>query len=388
MDLRTAADVVALLKRNPVIAEAATVSEGRATGSDGIEVVVRQPEDQPAEGMRVLRITVLGAPGVVLDLVVAALQGLGFTLTGSPPIQQGRRSEIIPEAELAAWLRSEGQAKAFYYWRYNTQVVAVPTQSQDASFVFNELSADHQQVTIQGQATFRISEPKRAAQLFNFSIDPLTQAPLSDDREKVGRRVANLVQVATRGEIGTRPLEKALADAPLLAAAVSGVLGAGGMLGEMGVEILSVEFLSVRPTPEVAKALEAELRESLLRRADIAVYARRAATIDEERSIREKELASDKALEEQRKGMIELVGANSLREAENAAAARAIQADADADAQRKKLAVYAGLESRLLLAHAMRELADNAGNIGNLTITSELLSSLLNHDGTGRAGAN
>ena len=85
--------------------------------------------------------------------------------------------------------------------------------------------------------------------------------------------------------------------------------------------------------------------------------------------------------------MIELVGANSLREAENAAAARAIQADADADAQRKQLAVYAGLESRLLLAHAMRELADNASSIGNLTITSELLSSLLNHDGTGRAGA-
>jgi len=78
------------------------------------------------------------------------------------------------------------------------------------------------------------------------------------------------------------------------------------------------------------------------------------------------------------------VGANSLREAENAAAARAIQADADADAERKKLAVYAGLESRLLLAHAMRELADNAGSIGNLTITSELLASLLNHDGTGR----
>jgi hypothetical protein len=193
---------------------------------------------------------------------------------------------------------------------------------------YNELSADHQQVTIQGQATFRISEPKRAAQLFNFSVDPLTQAPLSDDREKVGRRVANLVQVATRGEIGTRPLEKALGDAPVLAAAVSGALGSGGMLAEMGVESLSVEFLSVRPTPEVAKALEAELRESLLRRADIAVYARRAATIDEERSIREKELASDKALEEQRKGMIELVGANSLREAENAAAARAIFATA------------------------------------------------------------
>ena len=30
----------------------------------------------------------------------------------------------------------------------------MPTQSQDVNFVFNELSADHQRVTIQGQATF------------------------------------------------------------------------------------------------------------------------------------------------------------------------------------------------------------------------------------------
>ena len=42
----------------------------------------------------------------------------------------------------------------------------------------------------------------------------------------------------------------------------------------------------------------------------------------------------------------------------------------------------------------MRELADNAGSIGNLTITSDLLASLLNdkasggEHGSGRAGAN
>jgi len=278
--------------------------------------------------------------------------------------------------------RGEGPGLAFFYWQYDTQVVAVPTQSQDVNFVFNELSADHQEITLQGQVTFRLAEPKRAAELFDFSIDPVTYRPLSDDREKVGRRIANLVQVATRDEITGRPLEQALAEAPRLAGTVTAALRGGPGLAEMGAELLTVEFLSVRPTPEVAKALEAELRETLLRRADIAVYARRAATVDEERAIREKELASDKALEEQRAEMIALQARNALAEAESAAAASRITAEAAADAEKQRLAVWSGIEPRALLAHAMRALAADAGKIGSLNVTTELLASLL--DGGGK----
>ena len=282
--------------------------------------------------------------------------------------------------------RGEGPGLAFFYWQYDTQVVAVPTQSQDVNFVFNELSADHQEITLQGQATFRLTDPRRAAELFDFSIDPVSYRPLSEDREKVGRRIANLVQVATRDEVTGRPLERALAEAPRLAGTVTAALRGGPGLAEMGAELLTVEFLSVRPTPEVAKALEAELRESLLRRADIAVYARRAATVDEERTIREKELAGEKTLEEQRREMIALQGANSLEEARNAASARAVAADAEADFQRKRLDVFRDVDPRALTALAIRELADNAGRIGNLTITSDILASLLDGRGPGRSG--
>ena len=271
----------------------------------------------------------------------------------------------------------EGLGLAFYYWRYNTQVVAVPTQSQDASFVFNELTSDFQEVTLQGQVTFRIKEPKLAAKLFNFSIDPMTDSYLSEDHEKPGHRIANLTQITTRMEVTKRTLQETLRDAPILAAAVAEQLQSGTALANMGVELLTADFLSVRPTPEVGKALEAELRESLLRKADEAIYARRAAAVDEERNIKEKELASDKALEEQRQGLIELQGTNSLREAQNNAQARAVSAKAEAEAAQMQLAVYRDLEPRALLAHAMRELGANAGNIGNLTITTELLASVL-----------
>jgi hypothetical protein len=127
----------------------------------------------------------------------------------------------------------------------------------------------------------------------------------------------------------------------------------------------------------VSKALEAELRESLLRKADEAIYARRAAAVDEERNIKEKELASDMALEEKRQGLISLQGTNLLREAENQAQARAVNAKAESEAAKMQLAVYRDLEPRALLAHALRELGANAGNIGNLTITTELLASVL-----------
>jgi hypothetical protein len=133
----------------------------------------------------------------------------------------------------------------------------------------------------------------------------------------------------------------------------------------------------VRPTPEVGKALEAESREALLRKADEAIYARRAAAVDEERTIKEKELASDAALEDKRQGLIELQGANTLKEADFQARARERAADAEAKTAELQLGVYRSLDPRALLAYALHELGANAGRVGNLTITTELLSELL-----------
>lgn len=279
-------------------------------------------------------------------------------------------------------LRSSGLGQAFFYWHYNTQVVAVPTQSQDASFVFNELTKDFQEVTLQGQVTFRIKDPKLTAGLFNFTIRPQTYEYLSEDRDKLGKRLTNLVQIETRAEVSQRTLQETLRDASLLSGAVSERLRAGSLLTSLGVELQSADFLSVRATPEVGKALEAELREALLRKADEAIYARRAAAVDEEKRIKEKELASDKALEEQRKDLIALQGANALTEAENAAKAREVSAEAEAKAAEMNLVVFKDVEPRKLLAYAIKEMS--GANIGNLTITTEMLASLLGDAGKGK----
>lgn len=272
----------------------------------------------------------------------------------------------------------EGAGLAFYYLQHSTQIVAIPTSSTDANFVFNEVTNNFQAVTIQGQFTYRIHNPQQAAALLNFTIDPRTRAAVSNDPERLPQRIANIIQMETRGEIQKRSLEETLRDSQTIAAGVLTRIRDAALLEPMGVELLSVYFLSAKPTPEVAKALEAEYRETLLRKADEAIYARRAAAVEEERKIKENELNTEITLEQRRQQLIELQGGNTLQEADNRGKAVEREATYKAKAMDMELAVYRALDPRTILALAMRELGQNAGNIGNLTITSEILAALLN----------
>jgi regulator of protease activity HflC (stomatin/prohibitin superfamily) len=277
-------------------------------------------------------------------------------------------------------VRREGMGLAFYYWRYNTQIVAVPTTAMDTNFVFNEITSNFQQVTFQGQLTYRIREPKQAAELLNFRIDPVTYTYATEDLKALAQKITNIVRIEARSEVEKRTLAEVLRDSRAIAKDVEQRVREAALLTPLGVELLGVFLLSARPTPEVAKALEAEYRESLLRQADEATYARRGAAVDEERKIKQKELESDKALEEQRQALIDLQGANALKEAENRGVALEKEAHYRARGAQMELTVLSAIDPRSLLAIALRDLGQNAGKLGNVTITSELLASLLNHD--------
>jgi hypothetical protein len=272
----------------------------------------------------------------------------------------------------------EGQGLAFFYLRHNTQVVAVPTSSVDANLVFNEVTSNFQAVTIQGQFTYRIHNPKRAAELLNFTLEPTTRRYTSNDPDRLAQRITNVIQMETRTEIQKRSLEEVLSQFEAIAAGAQGRIKGSNLLDALGVELLNVYFTSAKPTPEVAKALEADYRETLLRKADIAVYARRAAAVEEERKIKENELNTDIALEEQRRRLIDLQSENALREAQGRGKSLEEEARYRARAKQMELQVYGAIEPRKVLALALNELGQNAGRIGNLTVTSEVLAGLLN----------
>src|SRR6187399_2111289 len=78
----------------------------------------------------------------------------------------------------------EGVGLSFFYYAPTTSLVAVPIASTDAPFIFEETTADFQNVTLQGQVTYRVANPKRSASLMNFTLDPAGRRHVSEDPQK------------------------------------------------------------------------------------------------------------------------------------------------------------------------------------------------------------
>lgn len=263
-------------------------------------------------------------------------------------------------------IKKEGQGLSFFYWKPNTSIAAIPVVTIDANFIFNEITQTFQEVTIQGQLTYRVSDVKKIALLLDFSINPLSKKYSSDPFEKLTRRIINAVQMATRDEIQKFSLEDSLRKSENIAKVVLAKIKEDAMLNSIGIECLSIYLTSIKPTPELARALEAEYRESIQKKADEAIYSRRAAAVEQERVIKERELDSDIALEKERQKLVELEGNNTIKEAEY-----------QSKALNLGLVPYKELEPKLLLALGFKALGEKADKIGNLTITPDLLSSVL-----------
>src|ERR1041384_8231459 len=89
----------------------------------------------------------------------------------------------------------EGLGLSFFYYAPTTSLVAVPVGSGDVPFIFQETTADFQTVTIQGQVTYRVGEPRKLASLLNYTLAPNGHAYASDDPKKLPERVIHVINV-------------------------------------------------------------------------------------------------------------------------------------------------------------------------------------------------
>lgn len=259
-----------------------------------------------------------------------------------------------------------GRGLDLWYLPYNTSIAAVPVVSQDAQFIFNEATANYQEVAIQGQLSYRIDNPLEVAQQLDFTLDPKTGKYRSKDPDKLAQRLINAVQAHTRKGVSQIPLDQALITVRELASEVLAAVRREPDLQALGVVVENLHFTAVTATPEMRKALEADYREGLQRKADRAIYDRRAAALEEERKIRQRELNTDIELEERRKDLVEMQAQNSLKLAE-----------AEAKADELKLSPYGELAPQALVGLALKEWAANAGTIGNLSITPDMLGQIV-----------
>src|ERR1700730_8590348 len=232
----------------------------------------------------------------------------------------------------------EGAGLAFWYFAPSTSMIVVPTASVNEPFIFPEITSDFQEVTIQGQITYRVTDPRRTAALLNFTFGP-KGSYVSEDPKKLSQRLINQVQVTMRAEVQALSLKAGLVqDHP--------------PVKTLGLELLGLSLLAVKPRPETAKALEAEAREALLRRADEAIYTRRNAAVEQERTIKENELATEIAVENKKRQVRE-----AQMEAERSVQTRRLQM------QQEEMTGKIGLEEQnkafVVLASAnAREVAD------------------------------
>jgi regulator of protease activity HflC (stomatin/prohibitin superfamily) len=311
-------------------------------------------------------------------------------------------------------LKRQGPGLSFFYFAPITSLVAVPVASTDIPFIFKEVTSDYQEITIQGQVVFRVADPVRLSQMLNFTLDASNQKYMSDDPEKISPRIINQVQVLIRSELQVRPLRDVLKSFEELVRKVRASLAESNVLGSLGIEILDLSILAVKPTPETARALEAGIREQLLKEADEAIYDRRNSAIEQERAIKENELNTEIAVENKRrqireaqmeaeravqekkqmlmeeemagkvslegknKELVQLSAENARVEADAKAYSMAAVMDAVAKIDPKVLNSLAsmGMEPNQLIAASFRDLAGSAAKIGELNISPDLLREL------------
>ena len=263
-------------------------------------------------------------------------------------------------------IEKRGSGINFFYAPWSTSIAVVSTASQETPFIFKETTADYQEIAIQGALTYRLIEPEELAQRLDFTVDQRTGGYKTRDPEKLIERIVNAVQSHTRNAVNELALEQSLTQIKDISTSVLKAVGDSGDLHALGVVLETLHFNSVKASPEMQKALEADFRESLNKRADQAIYDRRFAASAEERKLKESEMNTEVELENRRKELVDTQARNNLALAE-----------ADAKAEEMRLDPYGSLPPQALVGLALKEWAGNAGNIGNLSISPDILERIV-----------
>ncbi|MBL0135908.1 MAG: membrane protease subunit, stomatin/prohibitin [Chitinophagaceae bacterium] len=317
-------------------------------------------------------------------------------------------------------IKKEGRGLSFFYFAPNSSIVAIPMGSNDLPFIFSESTNDYQTVTIQGQISYKISNPKTLADVLDFTVDG-NRLYKKNDIEKLNQRIINEAQTATSSFIHGIKLKDSIRSAKSIEGKILEGLKSSEAIGMLGIEILGANILAIQASPEMARALETETREKLQQEADQAVYERRNFAVEQERKIKESELNTEIAVEEKQKQIAEKQMETKIQNADNERKLREMKVEADISIENQRkllieqktkneraeaetqgyviettLKPYKDIDWKTLTALnnnpdpkfnislAFRQLAENADKIGNLNISPELLDSILNNKADSR----
>jgi hypothetical protein len=312
-------------------------------------------------------------------------------------------------------IKKEGTGVSCFYYAPATTLVSVPVGTIDQMFIFEEVTKDYQEITIQGQFTFQINDPKQIASQLDFSLDNSGTQYATDDPEKLPQRIVNIVKVLTRSELKELGLRDAVFASEIIREKVTLNLEQNLELKELGVSVIGLSILAIKANPETTRALESETKENILRKADEAIFMRRNAAVEQERTIKENELNTEIAVEEkkrqiretqmdaeravqekehqmqqsdmlakiglenEKKKLVSLESENNRNIADTKAYAMEVMLKtlSHLDPRVLQLIASAGMSPEQMISQAFQGLAENANKIGNLNISPEMLTELL-----------
>jgi len=309
----------------------------------------------------------------------------------------------------------EGVGLSFFYYAPTSSLVSVPISSTEVPFIFEETTQDYQAITVQGQVTYKISEPNKITAFLNFTLDSNGRGYVSEDPKKFPQRIINSIQVLTKKKIQNLSLRDALQSSESLVDTLTNGLQSNAEIIALGLQILNLSILAIKPNKETARALEAEAREQILKEADDAIYTRRNSSVEQERKIKENELSTEIAVENKKKQIREaqMEAEKSVQEKKHNLQKAELLFNIKQEEEKKKLinlsvqndrkesdakayGIFAtmkafkgvdgsiiqalansGMNPQQLIASAFQGLAEKANKIGQLNISPELLQELL-----------
>jgi regulator of protease activity HflC (stomatin/prohibitin superfamily) len=310
---------------------------------------------------------------------------------------------------------NKGKGLNFFYNSATASISAVAINAQEAPFIFKLQTIDFQEVRVQGQITYRVSDPEKIANVLNFNLKEDGQTYRSEDPLKLSDRVVRATQTIIQNKVQEVKLRQALLISQSLVSTIKSELEQQSSLMALGIEVVEATIAGVIPSPETLRALEAEARESILKEADDAIYLRRKSAVEQELTIKEAELKTELTIQEKEQEIEEsrITNERSLLRGKAETERERLQADVDAEKQRTELVILnvenskqeadaeayaistkmkaftelpvdnlkamalANMQPDQLMAMAFESLAQNAGKIGELNIAPEMFGNIM-----------
>ena len=300
---------------------------------------------------------------------------------------QGGAGDHVVQIRAGRTIRS-GVGQSFWLRAGRCALAEVPTANRAHSFLVQATTSDQQNINAQVAITYHIEDPEAAAAHYDFGLYPREAGADAQGLWQIDETVTRIAFSALASAIGEMMLTDAIAGSlDRVGRVLTQAFAANEQLRATGVAVVDARLLSLRPDEGVESSLRAPLLEQLQAEAD------RASQISAN------EMQSKLDLARKRADLVDQEGHNARREAEEKAAADAIEVEAEARRITEKAKAYevdwntagrariandaayiqalAEAGPEVARALALKEMAKNMPSFGNITITADVLSDLV-----------